>query len=258
MFFEFWHCSPESYSFADPCPMQNQSRIDTIVASAAQPPKRPKVYCDKWVHEGVCAFTQQGCKYKHEMPMDRATQHQLGLFHGLPAWWKKHQAELARQRNQASSKEGVRSEDQAAVADRPASVNKQNWPFGQSPGISGSGDSNSTDMLASLLMDSSTISQPQPGTRSARDLHNAATAAANRGPGGNGGGTQTVFTAAGGSRGQQQHNSSRTPSGLQQSRHNTLDSPTASSSNGGGGSNNSSSSGVRNGGGKHKVVLQES
>ncbi|KAI1878707.1 hypothetical protein JX265_002884 [Neoarthrinium moseri] len=64
-----------------------------------QPQRRPKIYCDKWVHEGVCAFTQQGCKYKHEMPFDKATQNQLGLFHGLPAWWKKHQAELARQRD---------------------------------------------------------------------------------------------------------------------------------------------------------------
>ncbi|KAK8084852.1 hypothetical protein PG997_006123 [Apiospora hydei] len=63
------------------------------------PQRRPKIYCDKWVHEGVCAFTQQGCKYKHEMPFDKMTQHQLGLFHGLPAWWKKHQAELARQRD---------------------------------------------------------------------------------------------------------------------------------------------------------------
>ncbi|KAK7992012.1 hypothetical protein PG996_012975 [Apiospora saccharicola] len=63
------------------------------------PQRRPKIYCDKWVHEGVCAFTQQGCKYKHEMPFDKMTQHQLGLFHGLPQWWKKHQAELARQRD---------------------------------------------------------------------------------------------------------------------------------------------------------------
>ncbi|KAH8670892.1 hypothetical protein BX600DRAFT_537199 [Xylariales sp. PMI_506] len=58
--------------------------------------RRPKIYCDKWVHEGVCAFTQQGCKYKHEMPLDTATQQQLGLFHGLPAWWKKSQAESTR------------------------------------------------------------------------------------------------------------------------------------------------------------------
>ncbi|KAK0720573.1 hypothetical protein B0H67DRAFT_682471 [Lasiosphaeris hirsuta] len=75
-----------------------QSHIDSIVASApSHNAKRTKIYCDKWVHEGVCAFTQQGCKYKHEMPFDKATQHSLGLFHGLPAWWKKHQSELARQ-----------------------------------------------------------------------------------------------------------------------------------------------------------------
>ncbi|KAI1380577.1 hypothetical protein F4677DRAFT_461945 [Hypoxylon crocopeplum] len=64
-----------------------------------QSQRRPKIYCDKWVHEGVCAFTQQGCKYKHEMPFDKVTQHQLGLFHGFPAWWKKHQADLSRQRD---------------------------------------------------------------------------------------------------------------------------------------------------------------
>ncbi|KAI5927438.1 hypothetical protein F4810DRAFT_722608 [Camillea tinctor] len=64
------------------------------------PQRRPKIYCDKWVHEGVCAFTQQGCKYKHEMPFDKLTQHQLGLFHGFPAWWKKRQAELARHRDE--------------------------------------------------------------------------------------------------------------------------------------------------------------
>ena len=48
----------------------------------------------------MCAFTQQGCKFKHEMPMDKATQHDLGLFQGLPSWWKKHQAELQRQLRQ--------------------------------------------------------------------------------------------------------------------------------------------------------------
>ncbi|KAH6845043.1 hypothetical protein B0I37DRAFT_433924 [Chaetomium sp. MPI-CAGE-AT-0009] len=58
--------------------------------------KKMKIYCDKWVHEGVCAFTQQGCKYKHEMPADKATQHQLGLFLGYPVWWKRRQGELAR------------------------------------------------------------------------------------------------------------------------------------------------------------------
>ncbi|PKS07607.1 hypothetical protein jhhlp_006213 [Lomentospora prolificans] len=75
----------------------SQTQIDQIIKSA--PPKRAKVFCDKWVHEGVCAFTQQGCKYKHEMPYDRVTQHDLGLFHGLPPWWKKHQIEMQKLRN---------------------------------------------------------------------------------------------------------------------------------------------------------------
>src|SRR5690349_3432924 len=71
--------------------------IDAIVAqsSMSSPPsrapffKREKIYCDKWIHEGVCAFTQMGCKYKHEMPMDRATQQTLGLNHGLPNWYRR-------------------------------------------------------------------------------------------------------------------------------------------------------------------------
>ncbi|OLN85969.1 hypothetical protein CCHL11_05417 [Colletotrichum chlorophyti] len=81
-------------------PVEFKKRIDHIVASSPVPPKKPKIYCDKWVHEGVCAFTQQGCKYKHEMPLDKATQHSLGLFHGLPSWWKKQQAEIQRQQRQ--------------------------------------------------------------------------------------------------------------------------------------------------------------
>lgn len=63
----------------------------------ATPGRRDKVYCDKWVHDGVCAFAQQGCKYKHEMPLDVATQRSLGLFHGLPSWWKReHGLEMKR------------------------------------------------------------------------------------------------------------------------------------------------------------------
>lgn len=76
-----------------------QRQIDRIVATTPTTPKRTKIYCDKWVHEGVCAFTQQGCKYKHEMPFDKATQHSLGLYQGLPLWFRKHQAELQRQKD---------------------------------------------------------------------------------------------------------------------------------------------------------------
>ncbi|KAK1771086.1 hypothetical protein QBC33DRAFT_511877 [Phialemonium atrogriseum] len=100
-----------------------QSHIDSIIALSPPPAsqKRPKIYCDKWVHEGVCAFTQQGCKYKHEMPFDKATQHSLGLFHGLPAWWKKHQAELARQRDLVDA-----SDQPVAVSSRDRSLSGPN------------------------------------------------------------------------------------------------------------------------------------
>ncbi|KAK1700346.1 hypothetical protein BDP55DRAFT_625936 [Colletotrichum godetiae] len=95
-----------------PAPVSDalQRRIDQIVATSPNSPKKPKIYCDKWVHEGVCAFTQQGCKYKHEMPFDKATQHSLGLFHGLPAWWKKQQTEVRQQQQQQQQPQGSGAE----------------------------------------------------------------------------------------------------------------------------------------------------
>lgn len=60
-----------------------------MVAMGGPSLRREKIYCDKWVHEGTCAFTQVGCKYKHEMPMDKATQVSLGLNHGVPNWYRR-------------------------------------------------------------------------------------------------------------------------------------------------------------------------
>ncbi|KAJ9165394.1 hypothetical protein NKR19_g513 [Coniochaeta hoffmannii] len=101
-----------------------QSRIDTIIASSPAPEaqKRQKIYCDKWIHEGVCAFTQQGCKYKHEMPLDKDTQESLGLFQGLPIWWRKHQGEIT-------------SDSQSNVMDSPPPLP----PAGRPRGISNTG-----------------------------------------------------------------------------------------------------------------------
>jgi hypothetical protein len=80
--------------------LHSQPPTDTQSPSQQRtgPKRRDKVYCDKWIHEGTCAFAQQGCKYLHKMPMDRATQYSLGLFQGLPPWWKRYQAELAKPR----------------------------------------------------------------------------------------------------------------------------------------------------------------
>ncbi|KAK1246751.1 hypothetical protein MKX08_000553 [Trichoderma sp. CBMAI-0020] len=72
-----------------------QNQIDRIVATNPNVHKRNKVYCDMWIHEGRCAFTQTGCKFKHEMPLDEETQRTLGLFQGLPSWFKKQQEESA-------------------------------------------------------------------------------------------------------------------------------------------------------------------
>lgn len=80
-------------------------------ANANNNNKRDKIYCDKWIHDGTCAFTQQGCKFKHEMPNDRETQEKLGLFHGFPGWWKKLLAEQQRSPGAAA----------AAIEDSPVS-----------------------------------------------------------------------------------------------------------------------------------------
>jgi hypothetical protein len=94
-----------------------KSRIDTIVKYDQSGERKIKVYCDKWIHDGVCAFTQQGCKYKHEMPMDRHTQHSLGLFNGLPAWYKKQMSPefTSSPRGDSSSRIGTRSSQRGAV-----------------------------------------------------------------------------------------------------------------------------------------------
>jgi hypothetical protein len=74
----------------------NSSSSSNANSNANNYNKRDKIYCDKWIHDGTCAFTQQGCKFKHEMPNDRETQVKLGLFHGFPGWWKKLLAEQQR------------------------------------------------------------------------------------------------------------------------------------------------------------------
>ncbi|PGH15331.1 hypothetical protein AJ79_02497 [Helicocarpus griseus UAMH5409] len=49
------------------------------------PPK--KEYCSFWIRRGECDYSQQGCLYKHEMPMDRETLGRLGL-RDIPRWYR--------------------------------------------------------------------------------------------------------------------------------------------------------------------------
>ncbi|KAI9784267.1 MAG: hypothetical protein M1839_002327 [Geoglossum umbratile] len=46
-----------------------------------------KTYCSYWLRHGECDYTQQGCKYMHEMPEDRDTLSRIGL-RDYPRWWK--------------------------------------------------------------------------------------------------------------------------------------------------------------------------
>ena len=44
-----------------------------------------KVYCTHWLSKGNCAYMQQGCIYKHEIPKDQETWESLG-FYTIPGW----------------------------------------------------------------------------------------------------------------------------------------------------------------------------
>ena len=51
----------------------------------AQRRRGKKVYCTHWLSKGNCAYMQQGCIYKHEIPRDQETWESLG-FHTIPGW----------------------------------------------------------------------------------------------------------------------------------------------------------------------------
>ncbi|CZT41248.1 uncharacterized protein RSE6_00969 [Rhynchosporium secalis] len=105
-----------------------QARINAIVQSSSNAPtparRREKVYCDKWIHEGTCAFTQLGCKYLHRMPMDRETQMTLGLNNGPPAWYRRTEEYLTR----------PMEEGQMVVLGSPVSGNRLQGPWRRNDG----------------------------------------------------------------------------------------------------------------------------
>ena len=46
-----------------------------------------KEYCSYWLRHGECDYAQQGCLYRHEMPLDIKVLHRLGL-RDLPRWYR--------------------------------------------------------------------------------------------------------------------------------------------------------------------------
>ena len=52
--------------------------------------QKDKIYCSYWIRSGECDYTQQGCRYKHEMP-DKRTLASIG-FRTVPRWWQERVA----------------------------------------------------------------------------------------------------------------------------------------------------------------------
>lgn len=64
---------PPSFGYCSPNP------------SGLMPDHSKKVYCTHWIRTGSCDFTQQGCRYKHEMP-SKTKLLELGYIR-TPRWW---------------------------------------------------------------------------------------------------------------------------------------------------------------------------
>ena len=67
-------------------PSMRTSRLDTVDMLQKKPRLRgKKVYCTHWLSKGNCAYMQQGCIYKHEIPRDLEGWGSLG-FQTIPGW----------------------------------------------------------------------------------------------------------------------------------------------------------------------------
>ena len=63
------------------------NRTSTTKTANTGGPFAKKKYCINWIWRGECAYTQVGCRYKHEIPLDKETQEKIGM-RGIPEWFK--------------------------------------------------------------------------------------------------------------------------------------------------------------------------
>ncbi|KAI5207788.1 hypothetical protein E4T39_01638 [Aureobasidium subglaciale] len=78
--------------------------------SGIEPDQRKKVYCTYWIqNQGQCAYMQQGCMYRHEMPEDKKTLNSIGLK-SVPLWWRQQQARNKKQKAKRTERNGSTSE----------------------------------------------------------------------------------------------------------------------------------------------------
>lgn len=87
-----------------------------------------------------------GCKYKHEMPSDKATQMSLGLNHGYPSWYR-------RAFTVGTNLSSPTTERQLASLGSPPSATRLNGPWRQleaSPSNNGNGNGKSSRSIPFL------------------------------------------------------------------------------------------------------------
>lgn len=70
-----------------PLSTEPATRPLTIDDLARNPAPGVKEYCSYWLRHGECDYAQQGCLYRHEMPLDPPTLEKLGL-RDIPRWYR--------------------------------------------------------------------------------------------------------------------------------------------------------------------------
>lgn len=73
---------------------KSQQFLDHSADGSSHPARGKKIYCNYWLRKGECDYIQQGCLYKHEMPLDKATLASLGLRE-VPRWYREQWASVA-------------------------------------------------------------------------------------------------------------------------------------------------------------------
>ncbi|KAG9780432.1 hypothetical protein KCU88_g3706, partial [Aureobasidium melanogenum] len=70
---------------------ETQQRQDQGDIGQTKTPVGSKEYCSFWIRRGECDYAQQGCVYKHEMPLDLPTLERIG-HRDIPRWYREKYA----------------------------------------------------------------------------------------------------------------------------------------------------------------------
>ncbi|KAI5247306.1 hypothetical protein E4T43_02293 [Aureobasidium subglaciale] len=104
------HVSVSSYRPPNPPKSKPLYNERPLPPSGIEPDQRKKVYCTYWIqNQGQCAYMQQGCMYRHEMPEDKKTLNSIGLK-SVPLWWRQQQARNKKQKAKRTEHDGSTSE----------------------------------------------------------------------------------------------------------------------------------------------------